>query len=198
MKTVDQTVAREWVDLDLDGELGETEQAQLETRLEASSDLQAERQLLSSLHTMIGESRITVRSGFQEQVMSALPAAAWDRRRASRRTPVWALPAAVAAVFALAAALTVTVASDGSGSQTLGIAATVFDFLATTTLAGAGLLFASWRGVGFGLEQLMAQSGLNMVAFASLVLFVNLLFFNLLRRRSTVALPASDERSGRE
>lgn len=194
MKTIDDVMVREWVDLDLDGELGPDDKTRLASRLEESADLQTESRLLASLHAMIAESRVPVRAGFQDRVMSALPAAAWERRLGEGWAPAWALPVAVAAIFAVGAALALGSASGGPESHALGIFAAVFDFVQTTTLAGAGLLFATWRGVGFGLEEAIAGSGLNLLALASAVVFLNLFFIQLLRRRPATVRQAAGRR----
>jgi len=145
-----------------------------------------------ALHAMLASSRIQVRDGFADQVMTALPSAAWERRLGRRRAPAWALPAALAVIFAFAAALVLSSSSGGPESHALGIFSAVFDFVRTTTLAGAGLLFATWRGVGFGLQELIAESGLNLLALAAAVVFLNLFFIQLLRRRPAVARQTSD------
>jgi len=173
MKTIDETVAREWVDLDLDGELGPDEKV---------------------LHAVIAESRIPAREGFADRVMAALPMAAWERRLGKQRAPAWTLPAAMAAMFAAAAVLALSFAAGGPESHALGIFTAVFDFVQTTTLAGAGLLFATWRGVGFGLEELIAESGLNLLALASAVVFLNLFFIHLLRRKPATVQQTADRR----
>ena len=68
----------------------------------------------------------------------------------------------------------------------------VVDFLGTTALAGAGLLFATWRGFGLGLAELFADSPLSLVALAAMVVFLDLLVLSLLRRRKAVP-QATDE-----
>ena len=75
----------------------------------------------------------------------------------------------------------------------MGIAFAVFDFFQVTALAGAGLLFATWRGVGLGLQELLADSGLSLMALAAVVLFLDLLFIALLRRKP----PAVSEKRSR-
>ena len=148
-----------------------------------------------ALDALLRESRIAVQPGFRERVMAALPVAAWERRLGERRVPAWALPAAMTAALAVAAALILTVGgASAADSHALGITAAVFDFLSTTALAGAGLLFATWRGVGLGLEEFIADSGLNLLALATAVLFLDLLFIALLRRRRS----AVRETAGKE
>lgn len=147
-----------------------------------------------ALDALLGESRIAVRPGFCERVMAALPAAAWERRLGERRLPAWALPTALTAALAVGAALVFILGgASAADSHALGITAAVFDFLATAALAGAGLLFATWRGVGLGLEQLISDSGLSLLALATAVLFLDLLFIALLRRRRSAARETAGE-----
>lgn len=193
MKIIDDAMARERLDLDLDGELAGPEKNLFEERLEKSPELAAEHRALRSLHAMLDDSRIEVRPEFQSQVMSALPEPVWARGR--QRVPTWALPVAMIATLVLGAALVLSLGgASAADSQVLGVTAAVFDFLVTTFLAGAGLLFATWRGVGFGIEQMVADSGLNLLALASFVLFLDLLFVSLLRRRSPAGAREKAER----
>lgn len=186
MKT-DSETWREWVDRDLEGELSASEKARLEAILEAQPRARAERRALASLHRMMAEDRVAVRPGFSARVMAALPAMWWERRPAAAPRP-WALPVALMLVLALGAALVLGNAEEPGRLAGVGLA--LLDFAQVTLLAGAGMLFAAWRGVGFGLEQLIADSGLNFLALASAVVFVNLLFFSLLRRKKAVASSA--------
>ncbi|MEM1205979.1 MAG: hypothetical protein AAGN66_22300, partial [Acidobacteriota bacterium] len=131
-----------------------------------------------ALHRLLGSSRIPVREGFREGVMAALPAAAAWERPAARS---WHLALAMLLACALGASLLLpgTLADDalfGTGSA-------VADFFETTLLAGAGLLEASWRGVGMGLAELFAASKSSLLAMGLLVLCLDLLFVSMLRRR---------------
>ena len=94
-------------------------------------------------------------------------------------------------VLALGAALALSGAEEVGRFTGLGLV--VLDFMAVTLLAGGGMLFAAWRGVGFGLEQLFADSGLSLLALATLVVFLNLLFFSMLRRRPKTAESTADD-----
>jgi len=187
MKTIDDTVLREWVDLELEGELGGTEKALLEERLPTRTDLARERRALSSLHAVLADARIPVREGFRARVMASLPAAAWARQLGRRSSAAWALPAAMVVVLGLGAALVLGAGGAGGGQisdhHAWGVGAALFDFLQATVLAGAGLLFATWRGVGMGLEELIAESGASFAALAVFVLFLDLLFVLMLRRK---------------
>jgi len=188
MKTIDTTTLREWLDLDLEGQLGPKEKAQLEKNLEGDAALRAEREELAALHRLLAADRLDMRPDFAAQVMAALPAPAW--RRSSW---AWLLPAAMVAFFAVAGALVLSSApSLAPQGPVAGTAVAIAEFLATSVLAGAGLLAASWRGLGLGLEELFAESRVNLFAFGLAVLFLNLLFIRMLRRP---AAAESDESS---
>lgn len=192
MSTIDDTTLRQWLDLDLDSGLPAAEKAQLEERLAADTGLRAERQALAALHRLLAQDRIEVRAGFAARVQAALPTAPWQR---SKRA--WLLPAGLVAGFGAAAALVLGGAGAPAPEGALtGTAVALFDFLATTFLAGAGLLAASWRGVGMGLEELFAQSEANLVVFGVAVGCLNLLFFRMLRRRRAAAAPSPDTDKG--
>ncbi|MEM6795185.1 MAG: hypothetical protein AAF725_14495 [Acidobacteriota bacterium] len=178
-KTVDETLTV-WLDLEADDQLSAKDRAALEKRLldQPELDLAAERGRNARLHGLLAESRVAVREGFQDDVMAALPAPAWQRSRASG---AWRLPLAMMLFFALGAAL--LFGSAGSESQAIGTGLALFDFAQTTVLAGSGIVVAAWRGAGMGLEEMLASSSLNLVAFATLVVCLNLLFLSLMRRR---------------
>lgn len=186
MKTMDRETLAEWLDLDVDGQLGETERAQLAARLAADEGLAAERRRLAALHAHLAARRIAVRPGFRDAVMAALPAPAW------RRGTSWALPLAMAVGLAAVAAWALSGAAAGNGAL-VGTGVAVLDFLAATTLAGAGLLAASWRGLAIALEELISASGLSLAGMALAVLFLNLLFFSMLRRRPRAAAETASD-----
>jgi anti-sigma factor RsiW len=178
MKTTDRATHREWLNLHLDGELGSTETLRFEEQLAGDSELAAEYQQLSALHAGIQGESISVRSHFRDRVMAALPLPAWlPQPRLS-----WALPLAMAGLLAIAAAWILGGVSLGE-SALVGTGFAVADFLVATSMAGAGLLAASWRGLGLALEEILKQSGLSLLALAVPVLLLNLLFVSLLRRR---------------
>jgi len=185
---------KEWIDQDLEGQLASSDKELLGQLDEADQRIAAERQALASLHQMLGESRIEVRSGFSAQVMQALPKAWWEREVATGGLARWVLPLAM--MFALAFGAAGVLASADEFGPLAGIGIALLDFIQVSILAGAGMLFATWRGLGFGLEHFMANSGLNLLALASAVGFLNLLFFSLLRRRVPVAEAGDATASG--
>ena len=194
MSTAEHTTLLEWLDLDLDhrASLASTERAALEARLVAHPELRAERRRLERLHGLLEGDRVSVRAGFADDVMAALPAAAWSR---SPRSAAWRLPLAM--MLGLALVSVVLLGGADSEGPIVGTGLAVLDFLQTTTLAGSGVLVATWRGASLGLEAWLAASELNLVAFAFLVVCLNLLFVSLLRRR-TKARSAARSSAGRE
>lgn len=180
METIDSATLAEWVELEHERALDETRRARLEQALAADPELAAEHRRLTALHRLIDDGRIEVRPDFVERVMAALPAAWWERRRARGALPAWALPLAATLVLALGAAL--LLADAASWGPLAGAGATLLAFGQTTFLAGAGLLFATWTGLGFGLEKAIADSGGNLLALAAIVAVVDLVFLYLLRR----------------
>lgn len=127
---------------------------------------------------------VEVRPGFADAVMARLP----RRAKASR------LGLGLAAAAALAG-LAAAVALLATGPSTAGsLAAALGDYVATLALAGAGLLGASWRGVGDGVRGFLALSPANLAVAVGVFAASCLLLFALLRRRRA-AVTARSPRS---
>lgn len=188
MTTMDREMLTELLDLDVDAGLSELEKARLEVGLAAHGDLVSERRRLEALHSLMRESAIPVRPDFRGQVMAQLPSPAWQ----PSSVPVWALPLAMLLLAGVAGAFVLSFASPSAG-PIAGTGLALFDFFQVTALAGAGLIAASWRGLGLGLEELIASSGMSLVALVVFVACLNLLFFSMLRRRSTEILPILEQ-----
>ena len=120
--------------------------------------------------------------------MASLPAAPW---RQTAGVPAWILPAALV-LFTGAAAALLLGSSWLAGHPTLGLVIALFDFFQATTLAGAGLLFASWRGVGFGLGEAFAGSPAALAVFGIAVLLLDLLVLSMLRRERPATAEARE------
>lgn len=194
MDTVDRAQPARWMDLDAEGLLGSAEKTQLDAFLEQldgrsaeeASALRAEREHWFRLHQSLAQDHTQVRSSFHDDVMASIDPTLWQKQESQ----AWRLPLAMMLIFALGAAWSLT--GVGAEHPVLGTGAAIADFLQSTTLAGAGLAVASWRGAGMGLEELFAGSQMNLVALAVLVLCVNLLFVSLLRRRPKPAQAVAD------
>jgi anti-sigma factor RsiW len=171
---------REWVQMEFDGELEDGRRAVLEAHLAVCSECAAERSSLARLGASLAQSRIAVRPDFRSAVMAALPQAGWE----SRSPRSWAWPAAMVAVFAAAAAALLGAGGRAAGDRgpVLGAVSALVDLMATAVQTGAGLLAASWEGVGLAVQDLFGGSLLRMGIFGFGVLCLNLLFFRLLRR----------------
>ncbi len=177
METMDRTTLCEWLDLHLEGQLRPEQEAQLKTRLAQDPVLAVELQALSTVHGLLAQQRIAVQPGFKDRVLQALPVASWEPQRQA----FW-VPLAAMVLLAVSAALFLSLGREENHLWATGSA--VFDFLQAGLLAGAGLLTASWRGLGMGLEELITSSMSSFVVFVLLVLMLDFLVISLLRRRA--------------
>ena len=170
-----------WLDLEADGQLSSQEAAGLETaiaeRPELAREVVRERAEIGRLHEDL-RCRVAVREGFCDQVMQGLPAAAW--KPAGRRG--WAVAAAAAAVLAVLSGALLSYGGLTASGPGFGVLAAIGELLRTSALTGAGLLGASWRGLGLALQQALEGSPTTLAFFGVGVLTLNLLFLRLLRR----------------
>jgi|GEM_PF-966624 len=183
--TSDHDTYREWLDLDLAGELGDGERQRLEAHLEGCAGCRTERRSLEALTRVLAAGRVSVGADFSARVMASLPVAGWEGRSPQAwRWPLVALAALVAAVGALLGVSSAELAPSGSVAGALGA---VTDLLVTGALAGAGLLGASWQGIGLIAREALGEIPGGFVAFAVLVVCLDFLLFTLVRRRAVVA-----------
>ena len=187
---------RLWIDLAADDALSPAQAERLTAALERHPAMRSEVRELERLHADLG-TRVDVREGFRESVMRSLPAASWE--------PVgrqgWGLAVALAAILAVVSATLMTLVGTSPGGPGLGVLAAIGGLIKASVLTGAGLLGASWRGVGLALQQALDASPLTLVLFGVAVLTLNLLFLRLLRRRSStsrVAVASSAESGSRK
>lgn len=180
MDSPDHTLYREWLYLDADGELAVEDRPAWERHLAACPECAEERRSLGALDALLARERLAVRDGFRRQVMAALPTVGWE----ARAPRAWTFPLAMVVLLAgLATALL------GNGSPAVsGWAAVsaVGGMFQAGLLAGAGLLAASWRGVGMVFQGTLTPAAL--AGFAFCVLCLNLFLVSLLKRRK--GLPA--------
>ncbi|MBZ0114314.1 MAG: hypothetical protein K8J08_17765 [Thermoanaerobaculia bacterium] len=173
---------RRLLDLESDGALETTDGPALRAALETSSELREERRQLVQLNELLSASRITPRSGFVDEVMARLPASpGWSTAPvpAARR---WRFPVAALVMLAVVGAFLMSLDPGGlqAAASVGGLMASIGSLLTSTLMAGAGLLGASWRGVGMALGEALTLP--QQVAFGAAVLALNILLFRLVRR----------------
>lgn len=188
MNATDCSTYHEWLDLEADGRLDGERRLLLDRHAADCAGCGEERRALGALRRALERSRLGVRRGFAAEVMRRLPAAGWE----GSAPRAWRLPLALLAAFAASAAALVGVGSAQlrPGVPFVGAVAAVADMVQTAALAGAGLLAASWQGIGFAVGDLFANSTGSLVAFVVLVLAIDLLLVMLLRRRKLAPEPA--------
>ncbi len=195
MKEIDEATISQWLDLDLENELEPASKRELEQQLKARPELVAEQRMMAGLHEMLHQSKIAVQEDFSARVMESLPEPAWSPRQTSGWLSVWGFPAAL--VLSLGIGAFLILGGSAADSHMGGIFGAVADLLTSTLLAGSGLLFATWRGIGFGVEELLGGSKWNLAAFGAGVLCLNLLLYSLLKRRSARVAEVVSESSPR-
>lgn len=175
------------LDLEAEGELSPAESRRLADHLEGCADCRAARRRAVALGELLDGAKVPVAEGFSARVMAALPEPAWRtseqraRSAAPRRALAWAV--VLFAVLALVSTLLLTAALGGaSGLPGGGLLAAVGRMAVAAVVTGAGLLGASWTGVGLAVGELFASAPGTLVAFALLLLFLSGLLFVLLRR----------------
>jgi Putative zinc-finger len=190
MSRPDHSTYREWLNLDAGNMLGDGERALLDGHLASCADCRRERDEHLALDALLQRSALPVRADFRASVMSALPTVGWE----ARSPRAWRFTAAVIVLLgALAAAL--MAAGSAPASSGLGTLAAVGGMVQAAAVAGAGLLGASWKGLGMALDKVMA-SPMSLGAFGLLVLCLNLFLVSLIRRKRPAG--AAAQRSGRE
>ncbi len=173
---------RLWLGAELDGELGPAERRALDGHLAGCEACRGERRALAALGRLLAAGRVAVEADFRERVMADLPPAAWEAR--TRRS--WLAAAVLVAILAGGAALLLGTAAE-PGLGVLGPLPVLLDLLASSALAGAGLLAASWRGLGMALQEALQASPWSFVVLGVLVVAVDLLLVLLLRRAAARA-----------
>jgi anti-sigma factor RsiW len=190
MSRPDHSTYHEWLNLDADGVLGSSERALLDQHLATCADCRNELHEIESLHGALASAAQPVRPGFQAAVMSALPTAGWE----ARSPRAWRFTAAVIVLLGgFAAAL--LIAGSAPSPSGFGALAAVAGMLQASVVAGAGLLGASWMGLGLVLDKLVA-SPVSLGAFGLLVLCLNLFLVSLIRRKRPAPAAARSRNGG--
>lgn len=182
MKRLDHDTYREWLHLECDGELPAADRSHLRQHLDSCADCRAESQELVALDKLLTESRIPIHRRFHDDVMSALPSAGWE----SSHPRSWVAALIVAALLGIAGAalLGTSAARLEPAAPFVAAIVAVVDLFQSTALAGAGLLTASWKGLGLAFQELLAGSVWNLLAVGLLVFGLDFLFIRLLLRHN--------------
>jgi hypothetical protein len=186
----DAALVDAWLDGQLEGQAAAALSERLAARQADDADLLHEEAQLRRLFEGIELGKLgmamEVRPGFADAVMARLP----RRAKASR------LGLGLAAAAALAG-LAAAVALLAPGASTVGsLSAALADYVAALALAGAGLLGASWRGVGDGVRSFLALSPANLAMVVGVFAASCLLLFALLRRRRAAVTARSQRPRG--
>ncbi len=191
----DMGTVREWLYLETDGELTPAQVAEVEALAATSEAAATDRRQLVRLDALLRDSRIEVDDGFRDGVLEALPPAGWSARHPSSW---WFAAVALLLLGGSAALLT------GLGAARLdpelpfaSAIAAVLDLGASALAAGAGLLGASWKGIGMAVGAWLGGSVPNVVAFVIVVAGLQWLFWGSLWRRLREPQSTAGERRDR-
>jgi anti-sigma factor RsiW len=186
MNTPDHDTYREWLHFEADGELSPPQHTRLEAHLATCADCRRELQEHRALDGLIERSSLPVREDFKSGVMAALPVVGWE----ARHPRTWRFPAAVFVLLAALATALVSFGSEGPAPSGLSALFAVAGRIRAAVQAGAGLLAASWKGLGMAFGDVIS-SPVSLGTAAFLVLCLNLLLISLIRRRKPAASPAA-------
>lgn len=192
MSRQDHSIYEEWLYLEADGGLSTSERAQLHRHLLSCSRCRRESDQVPALFEFLASGQVEVREGFDQQVMAALPAAGWE----ARNPRSWVV--AVALLVTLGALSALLVGAGGGEMQGSGMVGAVAELFLSAVTAGAGLLTASWQGIGMAVSEAIGGSPMQMLIFTIFVVGVDVLFLrSLIRSWRRPALAARSESKGR-
>jgi anti-sigma factor RsiW len=184
MDSSDHSTYRDSLYQDRDGSLTADQKSRLQQHLSSCPECQTEEAQLDALEGLLTRSRLSVAADFRDGVLAALPPAGWE----ARHPRTWSFPAAVFLLFGGIA--TAIFGSGGShvGRSPSGVSAlvAVAEMFHATMLAGAGLLAASWKGLGMVVASMLSSST-SLGAFGVFVLCLNLLLLSLIKKRRPAA-----------
>ena len=139
------------------------------------------RRELLVFNSVLDEIKIDAHPDLARRVLENLPPAAWEMRRPAS----WRVAAiAFLGLFGAAYALTFQSEPLGEALPWIGTLAAMAELFGSAALAGAGLLAASWSGVGLALGEILSRSTMGLVAFGVFVLGIDCLFLRYLWRLS--------------
>ena len=182
----------ELVYLEIDAELSQRETRELNEHASSCLECRAIRGEMPSLNSVLDEIKIDAHPDLAGRVLENLPPAAWEMRRVSS----WRVAAiAFLGLFGAAYALTFQSEPLGEALPWIGTLAAMAELFRSAALAGAGLLAASWSGIGLALGEILSRSTLGTVTFGVFVLGIDCLFLRYLWRSSRREALATSRRS---
>jgi len=184
----EHTTYLEWLDQEADGTLPADDAARLADHLGECAACREERQHLVRLHEVLDEAVMPPRAGFRADVMAALPVPPWQKT--ARRWGSYRLAAGLLVALAGLSALLLALAGAEAvpGAPLASAASALVDLVAVSLVAGAGLLAASWSGVGLAVGEIFSASPGILVGCALLLTFLVLLLATMVRRPRTAAV----------
>jgi anti-sigma factor RsiW len=190
MDAPDHTTLQEWLSLEADRCLPPDKARILDQHVAGCPACRKERESYAALAALLEGARLPVRPDFKAQVMAALPAAGWE----GRQPRAWSVPAAICLLLGGLAVYLL-----GHGAAGLSTASSALlalgGMVRAAVEAGAGLLNASWKGVGMvAQESLSSRTGL--AVFGVFVLCINLLLISLIRRKTLAGRAGASARGG--
>lgn len=187
MERQDHERMLQWLDEALDGELDASRSEVVTAHLAECGDCREARETSLRLRGWLDEDKVEVTPGFAARVTAALPVESWEIR------PARSLRWAVGLLLLLASSsLLLLSAAGATEAAPFALLGSIADLMATSALAGAGLLGATWRGVGLVLNELLTHSPVTLAAFALALVAVHGLLWRMLRpRRRAHAHPSA-------
>lgn len=171
----------ELVYLEIDGELSQRETRALNDHASSCLECRVIRREMLVFNSVLDEIKIDAHPDLARRVLENLPPAAWEMRRPAS----WRVAAiAFLGLFGAAYALTFQSEPLGEALPWIGTLAAMAELFGSAALAGAGLLAASWSGVGLVLGEILSRSTMGLVAFGVFVLGIDCLFLRYLWRLS--------------
>ena len=175
----------EWIDLAADGELGESERAELARHLGTCDSCRRAEAGARRVVDRLTTSRVPVRSGFAREVLAALEPAPWE----AKTLRAWRLPLALLVLVggASAALFGLGAAELDPRAGTAGALAALLDLVRAAFVAGSGLAAASWKGLGIAMGEWLGSSAVNWLAALALAGGANYFLWRLLHARPAPA-----------
>ncbi|MEM1247726.1 MAG: hypothetical protein AAGA81_17205 [Acidobacteriota bacterium] len=130
-----------------------------------------EREAPCSVSAALAQVQVDVRPDFVDQVMASVRSETLQDAKAPANDASWTLAGAAAAVVLLVGSMAVL---GSAGGSSLGLLGMLGDFASMTLLAGAGMLGATWAGVGSTVDAWLGSSVANWAV--ALLLVVGLAF----------------------